>query len=416
VIGAGPYGLSAAAHLRAAGVSTHVLGLPMDFWERCMPAGMLLRSAWEASHIADPSGHLTLARFGAERGRPVPRPVPLADYLAYGRWFQRSAVPDIDGRRVREVAATSGGGFSLRLSGGDSLVVGRVVVATGLEGFASRPSPFAGLPRELASHSLDHADLSVLGDRSVLVVGAGQSALESAALLTEAGARVELMARAPAVRWLRGGRIRRRLGPLRPLLYPSTDVGPPGLNHLMARPLLLGRLPASQRDRAIARSIRPAGAEWLRERLADVTITLGTRAVRAEWESGLEVSLSDGSTRTPDHVLLATGYQVDIARSGLLESGLLEGVERAGGYPSLRAGLESSVPGLHFAGAAAAGTYGPLMRFVSGTRFSSRALAAQLRRGGTRRPLGRAPLRVPRSATPPATAPAETLPAPSTTR
>jgi hypothetical protein len=118
----------------------------------------------------------------------------------------------------------------------------------------------------------------------------------------------------------------------------------------------------------------------------------------------------------PDHVLLATGYRVDIARSGLLEPGLLERVDRAGGYPCLSAGLESSVPGLHFAGAAAAGTYGPLMRFVSGTRFSSRALAAQFRRRGARRPLGRARRRVQRSATPRPTAPVETLPAPSTTR
>ena len=416
VIGAGPYGLSAAAHLRAAGVTTHVLGVPMEFWARRMPAGMLLRSAWEASHIADPSGALTLGRYAAARGQPIPSPVALQDYLAYGRWFQRTAVPDIDSRRVREIAAAPDGGFTLRLGEGDTLSVRRVIVATGLDGLASRPPPFAGLPHELASHASDHSDLSVFGGRSVLVVGAGQSALESAALLAAAGAGVELMARSSTLRWLRGARIRRRLGPLRPLLYPSTDVGPPGLNHLMGHPHLLRRLPERQRERATARSIRPAGAEWLRERLADVTITLGTHAVRADWESRLAVQLSDGSTRAPDHILLGTGYRVDIARSSLLEPGLLKAVKRANGYPCLDAGLQSSVPGLYFLGAAAAGTYGPLMRFVSGTRFSSRALAARFPRRETRRPLGRVQRRAPLSATPPAQAPVETQPAPSTTR
>lgn len=416
VIGAGPYGLSAAAHLRAAGVSTHVLGVPMEFWSRHMPAGMLLRSAWEASHIADPTGSLTLDRYAAERGVPIPRPVPMADYIGYGRWFQRIAVPEVDERQAARVSSTRHG-FSVGLGDGDGLHVRRVVHATGLREFAWRPPVFAGLPEELVSHACDHADLSPFAGRGVLVVGAGQSALESAALLAEAGAEVELVARAPELRWLRGGRLRTRLGPLKPLFYPSTDVGPPGLNHLMARPLWLRRLPSGLRESAAARSIRPAVAAWLQDRLGSVAVTMATEATAAERQpDGVQLRLSDGSTRRVEHVLLATGYRVDVARCGLLSPTILGALERQGGFPRLSPALESSVPGLHFVGAAAAGSYGPLMKFVSGTRFTSSALAGHLSGAATRKRVGRAP----RPAQPPATSPrpaqGPTQRAPATTR
>ena len=44
VIGAGPYGLSVAAHLREQSLKVIVFGRPMSFWDRNMPVGMLLRS------------------------------------------------------------------------------------------------------------------------------------------------------------------------------------------------------------------------------------------------------------------------------------------------------------------------------------------------------------------------------------
>ena len=96
VIGAGPYGLAAAAHLAEAGASIRVFGSPMSFWMRHMPRGMLLRSPWGASHIADPRSTLTLDAFERGRGAPLSRPVPLTDFVAYGHWFRRQAVPEID--------------------------------------------------------------------------------------------------------------------------------------------------------------------------------------------------------------------------------------------------------------------------------------------------------------------------------
>ena len=44
IIGAGPYGVSAAAHLTAiAGLDTKLFGEPFSFWERPMPAGKRLQ-------------------------------------------------------------------------------------------------------------------------------------------------------------------------------------------------------------------------------------------------------------------------------------------------------------------------------------------------------------------------------------
>jgi cation diffusion facilitator CzcD-associated flavoprotein CzcO len=100
IIGAGPYGLATAAHLRAAKIETCVFGKPMEFWQNQMPEGMLLRSSWDACHIADPHQASTVDNHSASESIPVPRPVPLDRFIDYGRWFQNRIVPDVDRRRV----------------------------------------------------------------------------------------------------------------------------------------------------------------------------------------------------------------------------------------------------------------------------------------------------------------------------
>jgi FAD-dependent urate hydroxylase len=374
VIGAGPYGLAAAAHLHARGAEARVFGRAMEFWQG-MPSQMLLRSAWEASHIPDPEGVLRLDDYAARSADPLPRPVPLERYVEYGRWFQREAVPDLDTRSVASVEPT-GAGFRLRLDDGEIVPARRVAVAAGIAGFARRPAGLDALPRELVSHVSEHAGFEGFAGRRVLVVGSGQSALESAALLHESGAMVEVVARAPRFHWLRGGRLRKWLGPLSRLLYPSTDVGPPGINWIVAFPDLFRQLPGALQERLARRAIRPAGAGWLVPRLADVRLTAGRTLVHAVATSGgLSVSLDDGSVREADHLLLATGYRVDITRYPFLPPALLRAISSANGYPRLGPGLESSVPGLHFLGAPAAASFGPLMRFVSGAGYAARAVA-----------------------------------------
>jgi cation diffusion facilitator CzcD-associated flavoprotein CzcO len=380
VVGAGPYGLAVAAHLRAVeGVRVHVFGEPMAFWERQMPAGMLLRSPREASHIADPAGALTLDAYERAIGAPHDRPVPLDRFVAYGRWFQEQAVPDLDRRGVRRVEPAPGG-LRLELEDGETVVAGRVVVAGGIAPFARRPSTFDGLRAELVSHSSEHCDLTAFRGRSVLVVGAGQSALESAALLHEAGAQVEVLIRAPSVNWLvRSGRLH-RLRWLRKLLYAPADIGPAWVSWLVASPRWFMRLPLRWQVPLARRSIRPAGSGWLVPRLAEVPLHVGRSVVAArEVDGRVELELDDGTRRSADHVVLGTGFCIDVARLELLAPELAASLELVDGYPVLDRRFESSVPGLHFVGAPAAWSFGPLMRFVAGTGFAARAVARAVR-------------------------------------
>ena len=375
IIGAGPYGLSAAAHLRSAGVEARVFGRPMDFWERQMPAGMLLRSPREASRISDPGHVLTLEAYEQAQAVRLPAHVPLSDFVAYGRWFQSRCAPDVDRRMIARVDPAADG-FRVLLEDGESILAERVVVATGLAAFPTRPVEFGGVPAALASHSSDHHDLAAFTGKQVMVVGGGQSAVECAVLLHENGADVEVVSRAPQIRWLRrSGWLHATPGPLHRLLYPPTDVGPPGLNWVVALPELFRSMPAALQPRIAYRCIRPAASGWLIARAAGVRFTLGRHVVRAQpAEDRLEVSLNDGSTRRVDHVMLATGYRVDVAKYPFLSPDLSRWLRSRGGYPELTDGFESSVPGLHFVGAAAALSFGPIVRFVCGTWYTSPAL------------------------------------------
>ena len=374
ILGAGPYGLAAAAHLRWAGVEARVFGDPMSFW-RTMPAGMLLRSNWTATCIADFRGPLSLDAYCKTAGVHVERPVPLECFIEYGMWVQRQVVPDLD-RRLVDMIEGDQYGFRLTLDDGSGFDARRVIVAAGIRPFAHRPAYADELPPELASHTGDHEDLSKFSGASVLVVGGGQSALESAALLCESGAHAEVVVRANHLNWLHGGKYHRRLGRLAPLVYAPTDVGPMGLSRLVAVPDLFRRLPHRVQGPLAYRAIRPAGAAWLPPRLRDVpiTITQSIVSVRPAGE-GLHVKFADGDERSVDHLLMGTGYRVDIARYPFLAPALLAQVQRVNGYPVLRRGMESSVPGLHFIGTPAAWSFGPTMRFVSGGWYTGRALA-----------------------------------------
>jgi cation diffusion facilitator CzcD-associated flavoprotein CzcO len=379
VVGAGPYGLSTAAHLRTIpGLQTRVFGQTMSFWQQNMPAGMFLRSPWSASHIADPSNSLTLDAYVAARGNHLPTPIPLDRFVDYGRWFQQQVAPDLDPRKIRQIRS-AGDGFQLTTDDGEMVTSRRVVVATGIAPFARRSPEFNSLPASLVSHACDHSDLGGFTGKRVLVVGGGQSALESAALLHEANADVEIVMRKPQLRWLKWRAALLRIKPLGALLYSPRDVGPAGISQLVARPDCFRLFPRKWQDKMARRAILPAGAVWLQDRLKDVKVRTG-RYVRnvTPASSRLRVGLDDGAELEFDHLLLGTGYQIDIAKYDFLSKELLSRIERIDGYPKLKRGLESSVPNLHFLGAPAAWSFGPVARFVSGTYYCVKAVTRKI--------------------------------------
>jgi FAD-dependent urate hydroxylase len=379
VLGAGPYGLSASAHLRnIKGLEVRVFGEPMDFWKSHMPEGMLLRSPWDASHLSDPNSALSFDAYSQAKTVTVPRPIPLESFVDYGLWFQKQAVPEIDRRKVTRIEP-SGSGFRMILENGEQFDTRRVVIAAGIAPFARRPAAFDGLPRELVTHVADGKEVRSFAGKRVVVVGAGQSALESAALIHEAGGDVEVIMRAPAIHWL-GWRARMaKLGPVANLFYSKFDIGPAGVSRIVAVPDSVKFFPRSVQDGFRRRALRPAGSRWLIDRFKNIRVTTSSSVESAKAAGDkLQLRLNDGSTREVDHTVLGTGYQVDITRYPFLPAELSQKVERVNGFPKIGVGFESSVPGLHFMGAPSSWRYGPLMFFVCGTDFAARRLALHL--------------------------------------
>ena len=395
VIGAGPYGLATAAHLAADGVAARTFGEPMESWRERMPVGMYLKSTPLASSISAPAPGSTLADFCAAVGEdPLVghHPVPIDCFIRYGLWFMERNVPEVEPARVVRVARDAGA-FSVLLEGGEEAAAASVVVASGLSQVAFVPPELAGLWAEgsgLVSHSSEHRDLSRLAGKRVAVLGAGQSALENAAILHEHGAHVEV--------FLRGARVRFADAPADvavqgrgTLLKPESPLGPGwSLFTFSRRAGQFRYLPTPTRLRLVADVLGPSGAWWLRERVeGHVPVHVGHRLERAA-SNGDEVTLTfaapGGERRTAvfDHVMAATGYRVDVDALNFLDDGLRGQIARtAGTWPALNPRFGSSVPGLYFTGLAAAASFGPLMRFVCGTEFAARRVAAAVGRRRT---------------------------------
>ena len=393
IIGAGPYGLSAAANLRHAGVEPYVIGEAMSFWKRQMPTGMFLRSRVEASNIAAPERRLTIDGYQKAIRRKLPEPLPIDDFIKYGEWLQKQVAPNLDTRKVAEISK-NGQGFNIRMDDGDELHASSVVMAIGIGYFRNRPEQFQGQPDELALHSSDFTHPARFKGKSVAVLGRGQSAIEYAALLKEAGADVQILTRGRGITWLPYAwrkHLWRRLtpGPLRPLSYkvlPPTDLGDIRTARIMADPDKFRRQTPDVQLAMLKDVTTPRGAYWLPKRVAGVPITTDVRVEGVERAGDkIKLSLSDKSTRTFDAVLLATGYRIDMAKFPLLSESLRREVrttpER---YPELTTGLETSVKGLYMAGVVAEKTLGPTLRFVTGTMNAGPRVAASITRNGRR--------------------------------
>jgi len=376
VIGAGPYGLSVAAHMPKHRVQTRVFGMPMESWKR-MPERMCLKSVWSASSLADPHSSFTLDRYDGSSRIARDQPIPLAFFLEYARWFQEQAVPEMENACVSRLRH-AGGRFQLELADGRDVEAQTVVVAIGVRNFAYTPEVARDLPADLSSHTGDYVSFEPFHGARVAVLGSGQSALESAAFLHEAGADVELVSRGP-VRWI-SRRLYRHGGVLRSLFYPPTDVGPPGLNWLCGAPLVMSRLPAGLRQAIHVRAVRPAGASWLKPRVhGKVRTTSNTSLVDIQPDGcGLRLRLSDGTERQVDHLLLGTGYRPRIDGIPFLDPSLRRSIAVHDGYPVLNRWFESSVPRLHFVGGLAGWSFGPICRFVAGARTAARQVASRV--------------------------------------
>ncbi|MFI8239473.1 FAD-dependent oxidoreductase [Streptomyces sp. NPDC085866] len=402
VVGAGPYGLSVAAHLRAVGVPVRVFGEVMGSWRHAMATGMFLKSTPAATDLSAPEPGGRLADFRRLHGEPELTeltPIPCEVFVRYGQWFQKRYVGEVDPARVVAVdRAAPGSGFTVRLDDGQELGAAAVVVAIGLNGLAHVPDELRRLAPEgpgigtLVSHTSHHTDLSRYAGQRVAVVGGGQSALESAALLHEAGAEAQVLVREQSVLWGMTPDLARPW--TRRLAKPASPLGTGwALAAVCKAPGGVRRLPAQARLLLFRRALGPSGGWWLRERVEGVvpvrTSCRVTRAEAAGSAAHLELAEPDGrrATLTVDHVLAATGYRLDLDVIPFLSSAVRGAVACVPGSkaPYLTGTFESSVPGLYFTGSLAAPMFGPMMRFVAGTKFAATRIARHAARLTTTR-------------------------------
>ena len=393
IIGAGPYGLSIAAHLKAFGVDFRIFGEAMEFWKKHMPEGMHLKSEGFASSLYDPGAKLTLGTYCGQRQlayADMGSPVPLSVFTAYGQEFQKAFVPELEPKKVTQVRK-AGPGFEVTLDSGEVVSASRVVVAVGLTHYSYLPPELAVLSRELVSHSSEHSRLGRFKDREVVIVGAGASALDLAALLHEAGASVQVISRGSVIRFQDPPSSEESTWIDR-MRMPVTGIGRGWKLWMCANlPLVFRWAPEAFRLDAVRRVLGPAPCWFIRERVQQkVGFHLNARVESAAAKgSRVTLSLSNGSgerkTLEADHVIAATGYRYDVGRLPFLDSAIKAGLRRVGDSPMLSASFESSEKGLYFVGVTAANTFGPLLRFAFGAKFTAPHISAHLAK--TARPI-----------------------------
>ena len=371
VIGAGPYGIATAAAAAAAGIETVVVGRPLSFWTDHMPAGMYLRSGTDW-HL-DAAGVHTFAAFLEERGIAAADidPVPVAVFLDYARWFQSRKRLTVRECLVTGLRADGDGSFLVSLDNGETLAAGAVVAAPGVRYFQHRPGWSRPLPAALCAHTCELVRFGDLAGARVLIVGGRQSAYEWAALAGEHGAEtVDIVHRHDVPRFER-------------VSWSFTD---PYLEQTLAVPGWWRTLPPAARE-AVGREFWAAGRLtlewWLAPRLRGERFRrhpgTSVASVTAGEPGAARVRLSDGTSLSADRIILATGYQADLARVPYL-AGVLGSVATAGGFPVLDETFQSTLAGLYLPGFTGTRDFGPFFGFTKGCP----AAAALVTRGLTR--------------------------------
>jgi cation diffusion facilitator CzcD-associated flavoprotein CzcO len=389
IVGAGPYGLSCAAHLRSRGIRFRIFGHTMSTWRHQMPKGMLLKSDGFASNLSDPQSSLTLQRYCAEHSisyHDKAFPVTLETFTAYGIAFQKSMVPEVEEKNVVLIERAKDG-FSLRLDDGENLTCRRVLLAVGITHFAYVPPELRTLPQEFLTHSSAHNSIEGFDGREMTIIGGGASAIDLAALAAESGASTTIIARRSALKFHAPPNPNARSLWNR-LRHPESGIGP-GLRSrfFTSHPELFYFLPQKLRLYFVRRHLGPAAGWSMKPRvLGKVKSLLGQTIRSAELRNNkvrLTLAGSDGvkTEHSTDHVIAATGYQVDLHRLTFLDGSLRQEIRTFEKSPVLSPSFESTVPGLYFVGLAAANSFGPLLRFAFGAEFAARRISGHIAKG-----------------------------------
>jgi FAD-dependent urate hydroxylase len=368
VIGAGPYALSAAALARERGIHTVVLGQPMGFWRKNMPAGMFLRSGpdW---HLDGAAVH-TLEAFLEERGIQPGEvdPIPIGVFLDYVSWFQKAKKIEVR-EEFAHTLAKANGRFEATLESGERIRADAVVAAPGIRHYANVPGWASSLPPGYAAHTCDLVHFDDMAGARVLIIGGRQSAYEWAALIREHGAaRIDIIHRHDIPRFER-------------VSWKFVD---PHVEQTLRVRGYWRNLPRSEQE-AITRRFWEVGRltleHWLTPRLdwEGIHRWPGTEVAEAapRGDGELRVLLSNATQLTIDRVVFASGYRADLTKVPYL-AGVRREVKLSNGFPMLDEAFQTSLDGLYITGFSATQDFGPFFGFVKGSPAAATLIVRDL--------------------------------------
>jgi thioredoxin reductase len=397
IIGAGPYGLSVAAHLNALGVDYRIFGKPMQLWREHMPPGMRLKSDGASSDVVDAADELTLKKYCAAHGidhHDTHIPVRLDTFVAYGMEFQQRFVPQLE-QKFLTTMERAANGFILRFDENDVVIARRVVLAIGVAAFKFMPEFLQGLPEEHVSHASRWGAFDALDGKQVTVMGAGASAIDIAGLLGDRGTDVSVMTRRETIEFHAPPGYRSLKTRLR---APNTGIGSGWrLRVFHDQPLAFHVLSESVRLKQVSTLLGPSTGWFMKNSIVGkVPLLTGLTPHRAEIHDGrLHIKATDqfnvAKTIVTDHLVAGTGYKVDLRKLGFLPEALRTQIKHVNDAPILNTRFQTSVNDLYVVGPASMNSFGPLMRFVHGARYTAHrvapALAASLLRGRATAPV-----------------------------
>jgi len=360
IIGAGPYGLAMAAYAQQQKIDYLITGKPMEFWKSNMPGGLLLRSPWDWQ--IDPFGLHTIENYAKRKGlnKDQVEPISREFFLGYAEWFQKGKCIEVLPSFVERMDR-SNNRFEALLDSKDTVVSKLVLVAPGFRYFKHMPEEFDEIfPSEQLSHSSDLVSFQSFKGRRVLIIGGRQSALEWAALINEQGAaavHVSHRHETPKFEQSDWSWVKKLV---------ETTVASPGWYR---------RLSVQEKEDINCRFWAEGRLKlepWLGPRINNDTVKLwpGSRVIACSklGNDELEVKLDVGKVLNVDHVILATGYKVDLSQIPYLCKGnILKEISTKNGYPVLDESFQSNIPGLFFTSLPATQDFGPFFGFVIGS-------------------------------------------------
>lgn len=380
IVGAGPYGLSTAAHVQASGLNVAIFGKPLYLWKNHMPKGMLLRSIWWASMLSDPKRKYDLPQFAKQHNTTIPHPLPMDMFLDYALWFQKNVVPNVDETYIKNITKKDNF-FHVTLEDGREIQSKTIVMACGLAYYVHVPDEFVKLPAKFVTHTYDYGKFDHLEGKNIVIIGGGQSALETAAIMHENGIHIEIVTR-KSINWLHPDN--RTRGFIECLVAPDAGIGAGWINRILeVYPYLFQKLPRKIKDRHLNGRGKhgPAGSFWLKSRLKNVTIHQNEPVKNVEIKNNtIVLTLNSGKIIQADHVILATGYKADLHKLYMIDKNLRSLIKVYKGMPVLNKFFESNIRGLYFVGYSSHMSFGPLFRFIVGADATAKRVSKAISR------------------------------------